>query len=82
MSASSIHGKYGRVFDGHSFQDVAPVPVDGPLPPPPSTTGGAAKSTIFVSIPQFRDGKRCAWTLQRLFSAARHPDRVSVGLSE
>ena len=37
---------------------------------------------IFVSIPHFRDGKRCAQTLRRLFDSAAHPDRVTVGLIE
>lgn len=84
--SSSVNGKYGRVFDGRSFQDVAPpaARADGqrPLPVPPTTTGGASKSSVFVSIPQFRDGKRCAQTLQRLFAAASNPDRVYVGLIE
>jgi len=37
---------------------------------------------IFVSIPHFRDGKRCAQTVRRLFDTAAHPDRVVVGLIE
>ncbi|KAL7540463.1 hypothetical protein ACHAXR_012925 [Thalassiosira sp. AJA248-18] len=86
MSAS-INGDHGRVFDGHSFQDVvAPPPAhtirQQPRPVPPTTTAGAPKSTIFVSIPQFRDGKRCAHTVQRIFENASHPDRVYIGLIE
>mmetsp|Transcript_6705 Transcript_6705/g.13789 ORF Transcript_6705/g.13789 Transcript_6705/m.13789 type:complete len:581 (+) Transcript_6705:114-1856(+) len=50
-----------------------------PIPP---HSNGPAKSTIFVSIPHFRDGKRCGQTLQRLFATAAHPDRVHVGLIE
>jgi len=83
MSAS-VNGKYGRVFDGRSFQDVLPPNADKgqPRPIPATRTAGADKSTIFVSIPQFRDGKRCARTLQRLFASAAHPGRVYVGLIE
>eukprot|EP00584_Thalassiosira_punctigera_P001662 CAMPEP_0172538584 /NCGR_PEP_ID=MMETSP1067-20121228/9951_1 /TAXON_ID=265564 ORGANISM="Thalassiosira punctigera, Strain Tpunct2005C2" /NCGR_SAMPLE_ID=MMETSP1067 /ASSEMBLY_ACC=CAM_ASM_000444 /LENGTH=549 /DNA_ID=CAMNT_0013324105 /DNA_START=250 /DNA_END=1900 /DNA_ORIENTATION=- len=82
MSAS-INGKYGRVFDGRSFQDVVYDPLERPLAPvPPITTAGPSLSTIFVSIPQFRDGKRCARTLRRLFRSASHPDRIAVGLVE
>jgi len=92
MSASTNGSNNGRVFDGRSFQDVVirPVPTkstghadEQPLiPVPPTTTATPSTSTIFVSIPQFRDGKRCARTLQRLFHHASHPDRVVVGLIE
>ncbi|KAG2425670.1 hypothetical protein HXX76_013512 [Chlamydomonas incerta] len=34
---------------------------------------------IFVSIAAYRDPE-CAWTLQSLFSAAAHPERVRVGV--
>ncbi|KAL7537933.1 hypothetical protein ACHAWF_005943 [Thalassiosira exigua] len=96
VMSDSTGGKYGRVFDGHSFQDVLPPPgaADGggggaavrghrPRPVPPAPAGGGpAKAAIFVSIPQFRDGRRCARTLRRLFASASHPDRVFVGLIE
>lgn len=44
--------------------------------------GGGGGGTIFVSIPQFRDGRRCGRTLRRLFASARDPDRITVGLIE
>lgn len=47
-----------------------------------ATSSNGASPTIFVSIPQFRDGKRCAQTLKRLFSSATNPNRVYVGLIE
>lgn len=91
--STSTNAKYGRVFDGRSFQNV--------IPPPPTTTtttkqqqheslpivpptikSTPSKSTIFISIPQFRDGKRCAQTLHSLFTTATHPERVHVGLIE
>lgn len=48
-----------------------------------STTSTSSSTTpIFVSIPHFRDGKRCAQTLRRIFELASFPDRVTVGLIE
>ena len=85
---STINGKYGRVFNGKSFQDVDPRPSNHntnqqPQPIPSTTITNDNKSnTIFVSIPQFRDGKRCAQTLHKLYSSATNPDRVYVGLIE
>lgn len=73
-----MNGKFGRVFDGRSFQDVVPpkkTPWQNPLPV-------GLQSEIFVSLPQFRDGKRCAQSVQRLFASASNPDRVIVGLIE
>ena len=54
---------------------------------PPVFSGGDddpdhRDATIFVSVPQFRDGRRCGRTLMRLFESAKFPDRVSVGLIE
>jgi len=84
-------GKYGRVFDGKSFTDIVPPPSTHgllPIPVPPtarrdsSDEGVTNDVGIFVSIPQFRDGKRCGRTLKRLFEMAKYPNRVYVGLIE
>ena len=80
MSASA---KFGRVFNGRSFEDVTNDPDAGDYKPMPPLISKYDKTTpIFVSIPHFRDGKRCAQTLRRLFGNAAHPDRVVVGLIE
>ena len=93
MSASS---KYGRVFDGSSFEDVThPIASNNEggayAPIPPTNNNNRYRynnklfdetTQIFVSIPHFRDGKRCAQTVRRLFDMAAHPDRVVVGLVE
>eukprot|EP00985_Skeletonema_marinoi_P022804 scaffold14753_cov78-Skeletonema_marinoi.AAC.1 len=95
MSAS----KYGRVFDGSSFEEIThPIASNNnneasgayePIPPTNNNNNHGftnkfdSKITpIFVSIPHFRDGKRCAQTVHRLFDTAAHPDRVVVGLIE
>ncbi|KAL7443612.1 hypothetical protein ACHAXM_009051 [Skeletonema potamos] len=101
MTTSTTSSKYGRVFDGSSFQEVIhPIASNNeggayePLPPTMNNNNNNNKSgsknnkfdktnaPIFVSIPHFRDGKRCAQTLRRLFDSAAHPDRISVGLIE
>lgn len=94
MSSSSSSSKYGRVFDGSSFQEVLhPIASnnDGaayePVPPTNNNYHNGATvfdrtTPIFVSIPHFRDGKRCAQTIRRLFETAAYPDRVTVGLIE
>lgn len=84
---SSASSNYGRVFDGSSFQEVthtiASKNEGGAYNPIPPIGKKFDKSTsIFVSIPHFRDGKRCAQTVRRLFDTAAHPDRVFVGLIE
>ena len=83
-STISLNGKYGRIFDGKSFHDVnRPLRHSNIIPPQNLADDAQSKSSIFVSIPQFRDdGKRCARTLHRLFSLAEHPDRIYVGLIE
>lgn len=90
MSAVSANGNHGRVFDGKSFTDVDPPPSTHdflPIPVPPTARRESSDATnndvsIFVSIPQFRDGRRCGRTLKRLFDMAKHPNRVYVGLIE
>lgn len=97
MSSSSSSSKYGRVFDGSSFQEVlhpiasnndsTATPLYDPVPPTNNNYNNGATvfdrtTPIFVSIPHFRDGKRCAQTLRRLFETAAYPDRVTVGLIE
>jgi hypothetical protein len=88
---TSDAGKRGRVFDGRSYHDVVVPPPSSPLrnrssssilPVPPEVVDVGDETTIFVSIPQFRDGKRCGRTLMRLFDMSRHPDRIVVGLIE
>jgi glycosyltransferase involved in cell wall biosynthesis len=37
------------------------------------------RDNIFVIIPSYRD-RECQWTIRDLFSKARHPDRVTVGV--
>jgi len=87
MSSASSNN-YGRIFDGRSFQEIThPIASNnegGAYDPIPPTKNNNNKSTysIFVSIPHFRDGKRCAQTVRRLFHTAAHPDRVVVGLIE
>ncbi|KAL7480319.1 hypothetical protein ACHAW6_006064 [Cyclotella cf. meneghiniana] len=81
MSTSNL----GQVFDGITFTPITPTDptsTDQTLPIHPFTTNGPTKSSIFVSIPHFRDGKRCAATLKNLFDSADHPERVYVGLIE
>ncbi|KAL3810880.1 hypothetical protein ACHAXA_003402 [Cyclostephanos tholiformis] len=90
---TSAAGKHGRVFDGKAFHDVDPSPpphirrssISGAhrvLPVPPEVIDIGAETKIFVSVPQFRDGKRCGRTLKRLFEMAKYPDRIVVGLIE
>jgi len=92
MSSTSSN-KYGQVFDGSSFEEIThPIASNNnegigayydPIPPNNNHNKFDIKSTsIFVSIPHFRDGKRCAQTVHRLFDTAAHPDRVVVGLIE
>lgn len=81
---STINGKYGRVFNGKSFQDVDP-PLsnhDANNQPQPIPSTVITNDNIFVSIPSFRDGKRCAQTLHKLYTSATNPNRVYVGLIE
>ena len=81
---STINGKYGRVFNGKSFQDVDP-PLsnhDTNLQPQTIPSTVITNDNIFVSIPSFRDGKRCAQTLHKLYTSATNPNRVYVGLIE
>lgn len=76
---------FGRVFDGTSFIPITPQPPTAPDETHPVhayTSTDSAKSSIFVSIPHFRDGNRCASTLKHLFESASHPERVYVGLIE
>ncbi|AAZ11350.1 hypothetical protein, conserved [Trypanosoma brucei brucei TREU927] len=47
----------------------------------PSSNVAADTATIFVSLASFRDSE-CVTTLDRLFSAAKNPHRVFVGISE
>ena len=81
----SARRRWGR-SSSSSRVVVAPVPPvaswgrgDGGDDP---DAAAAAAATIFVSLPHFRDGRRCGRTLKRLFETARHPDRVTVGLIE
>jgi Glycosyltransferase (GlcNAc) len=68
-----------RVHDGTKWVQITEDQYADAKPPPPYT-GGDGK--IFVVIPSFRDGKRCADTLQSLFDNARDPDNVIVGIIE
>jgi hypothetical protein len=75
----------GRVFDGTSFTAISPPKPISPEETHPEhafTSTDPKKSSVFVSIPHFRDGQRCASTLKNLFDTADHPDRVYVGLIE
>ena len=80
----------GRVFDGRSFRDVLSSSAGDPAPnragrrgrEPVPPAGGGGDGTIFVSIPVFRDGRRCGRTLRRLFASARDPESLTVGLIE
>jgi hypothetical protein len=82
----TMSSNLGRVFDGTSFTPVSPprtdISPDEVHPEHAFLSTDASKSSIFVSIPHFRDGKRCAHTLKNLFDTATHPDRVYVGLIE
>ena len=79
---STLRRRWRRSAPSSSHVVVAPVP-------PVFFSGGGGddadhrrEATIFVSVPQFRDGRRCGRTLKRLFENAKFPDRVSVGLVE
>jgi hypothetical protein len=48
-------------------------------PVPPVKEGDGS---IFLSLPSFRDGERCAETIKSIFENAKNPDKIMVGLIE
>ena len=60
---------YSHGDDVHSHDDEKWYPLD------------ENESSIFVSIPSYRDSE-CAKTVKDLFFKARHPERIVVGLCE
>jgi len=69
-----------RVHDGVSWAQITEDAFSGGATPPSPAEDGDGK--IFVVIPSFRDGKRCADTLQSLFDTAKDPDNIIVGIIE
>ncbi|CAB9512431.1 Glycosyltransferase (GlcNAc) [Seminavis robusta] len=68
-----------RVHDGKNWVDITVDANSDGKPPAPSEDGDGK---IFVVIPSFRDGKRCADTLESLFDNAADPDNIIVGIIE
>ena len=74
----------GKVFNGADWEDVVISDRAGggggdPKPLPPILNGN---DEIFVSIPSFRDGERCGKTLVEIFTKAKDPSKVIVGIIE
>ncbi len=69
-------------FDGVRWRPLSGDAAPDPAPQPPATTRGyASPSTlVFVNVAAYRDGRRCGRTLQSLFSEAKYPARVRVGV--
>lgn len=70
----------GRLYDGKAWTDINEIEGgntgnQAPLAP---ILNGDGK--IFVSIPSYRDGKRCGETIVDLFSKAKDPDSIIVGI--
>ena len=70
----------GRLFDGKNWADVTDSEGGNTGNQAPLTPILNGDGKIFVSIPSYRDGKRCGETLVDLFSKARDPDNIVVGL--
>ena len=80
------HSNNAACGEGVDGVDYGWVPVDeppkGPAPPRPrgdAHTARNATASLHVSIASFRDGL-CPRTLVDLFSLAKHPGRLHVGL--
>lgn len=72
-----------RVFDGYGWESIGAEDTsksDGPRPMKPVVEEG--NGNIFVSIASFRDGNRCADTIDALFKNAKEPEKIFVGLVE
>ncbi|KAF0705062.1 hypothetical protein As57867_007131, partial [Aphanomyces stellatus] len=51
---------------------------DKPLRPPPPRVPDVFD--IFIGIASYRDGPRCGFTLFTIFTRAKHPHRIKIGL--
>lgn len=93
LAIACIGNVQGRSFDGphlDTFAKLVPLSSDEPLPasdpdlpkaplPPLSDSYTDPKALIFVGIAHYRD-QRCSRTLFSLFSKAKHPERLRIGL--
>jgi len=73
-----------QVYDGKKWEKIEEdtnnsAEEDAELPMSPVEDGNGE---IFVTIPTLRDGERCATTLKSLFSKAKNPDKLFVGIVE
>ncbi len=50
-----------------------------PFAPKDKTLHEKSDTPLFIGISAFRD-KRCSWTLYNLFTKAKYPDRLSIGV--
>lgn len=70
------------IFNGDEWIQIEEDSQNNIATPSPHTYANQNKtSKIFVAIVSFRD-IRCSVTLKNLFSKAKHPDRVHVGIVE
>ncbi len=74
--------KLAKTYFGGQWHDFIDVDVgnDGEVPPPPIDNNWMDPNTvIYVSISHYRDF-RCPNTLSNMFSKAKNPSRLSIGL--
>eukprot|EP00538_Stauroneis_constricta_P002268 CAMPEP_0119557434 /NCGR_PEP_ID=MMETSP1352-20130426/9100_1 /TAXON_ID=265584 /ORGANISM="Stauroneis constricta, Strain CCMP1120" /LENGTH=510 /DNA_ID=CAMNT_0007604541 /DNA_START=109 /DNA_END=1637 /DNA_ORIENTATION=- len=75
-----------RVFDGTEWSSVLEnepqFSLKQRLQRQPMMPVFNGNGQIFVSIPNFRDGKRCGETIASIFEAAQNPDQIIVGVME
>jgi len=71
-----------RVFNGNQWEDVSQNAASSTAAKEPISPSHEGDGTIFVGIPSFRDGKRCAETIRSIFDNAKDPDNVIIGLVE
>ena len=70
----------GSIFTGDATINIISNERDGPQPPKPVTDSWKLPTVeIFVSISHYRDA-RCPLTLKNLFTKAKYPKRIMVGL--
>jgi len=72
-----------QIYDGNTWVKIDGSSLeegdDAELPMSPVEAGNGQ---IFVTIPTLRDGERCATTLKSLFSKAKDPKKIFVGIVE
>lgn len=70
-----------QVHNGIAFEEVLTgagnTAAESPVQPAADGDG-----SIFIAIPTFRDGKRCAETIRSIFENAKDPDKVIIGVIE